>query len=322
MRPTILAAITVLSACTAEVESFSGEEIDDQVDDAAANQPEGGLRALISKQSTVDKIKSVAAQRGITNPMLIAGIAWAETNLAHCRSDYYTQQCRQSSGTPVSPSCGGGSVLVGNADSSCDQGGLGLFQIDYGTQKQTIAHYGASVLSLEGNIGFGIDHIVNDVRICSLTPSFGSDLAVAKQRAINWMNGARQGTADYNTFMMCMSRHYNGAGTQAQANYYKSKTDEAIRNWGAGATQPTGTAPGVVVTDGTPLKVRNGTSLDATVVDHLANGTHFTIQCQKRGGAVTGTFGTSTLWDKVPGGFVSDAYVRTNSDGQVAATCN
>ncbi|CAN5557002.1 hypothetical protein BH11MYX1_BH11MYX1_11610 [soil metagenome] len=31
--------------------------------------------------------------------------------------------------------------------------------------------------------------------------------------------------------------------------------------------------------------------------------------------------GTSTFWDKVNGGYVSDAYVYTGHDGQVAPTC-
>ena len=46
------------------------------------------------------------------------------------------------------------------------------------------------------------------------------------------------------------------------------------------------------------------------------------ITCQKRGTSVKGTYGTTTLWDKINGGYVSDAYVSTGSDGQVAPTCH
>ena len=46
-----------------------------------------------------------------------------------------------------------------------------------------------------------------------------------------------------------------------------------------------------------------------------------TIRCQKRGQSVTGTYGTSTLWDNIGTGFVADAYISTGSDGQVAPTC-
>ena len=43
----------------------------------------------------------------------------------------------------------------------------------------------------------------------------------------------------------------------------------------------------------------------------------------KRGQRVTGTFGTSRLWDKLArGGFVSDAFVHTGSDGRVAPWCD
>jgi hypothetical protein len=322
MKPALITAALLLAAsCTAD--ESATDPTDDQVDEAATNPPPDGLRPYISRPNVVETIKSVAAARGITNPLLIAGIANGETNLSHCRADYYTQDCRQSAGTPLSPSCGGGSVLVGNADSSCDHGGLGLFQIDYGTQKQTIAHYGKRVLALEGNIDIGIDHILNDLWVCSLTPSWGSDATVAHAKAIAWLNAAKRGTAAYNTFFMCMSRHYNGAGTQAQADYYKAKTEEMFQKYGNTPPPPSGSAPGTVVTDGTPLTVRKAASVSAAAVSTLANGTHFTIACQKRGDAVTGTYGTSSLWDKVSGtsGYVSDAYVRTGSDGQVAATC-
>ena len=46
-----------------------------------------------------------------------------------------------------------------------------------------------------------------------------------------------------------------------------------------------------------------------------------TIRCQKHGQTLTGTFGTSDLWDDIGTGFVADVYVLTNSDGQVAPAC-
>jgi hypothetical protein len=309
------------TACAAEPadDTEDIDPVDEPDGESMPEEPpiENQLRVVMSQQTVVDAIRTVAAQKGITNPILIAGIANAETSLAHCRADYYTQLCKQSAGTPVSPSCGGGSVLVGNADSSCDQGGLGLFQIDYGTQKQTIAHYGASVLSLNGNIGFGIDHILEDVRVCSLTPSFGSDHAVAIQRAKTWLNGVRRGSSDYATFFTCMSRHYNGAGTQAQANYYRNKTEEVFTKYGAPSTGH----PGTVNTDGTPLTIRAAASTTSASRGNLADGAQISIRCQKRGQSLTGTYGTSDLWDDIGNGFVADVYVSTGSDGQVAPTC-
>ena len=60
---------------------------------------------------------------------------------------------------------------------------------------------------------------------------------------------------------------------------------------------------------------------DRSIVGSVADGSYVTITCQKRGPSVKGTYGTSTLWDKIGGGYVTDAYVSTGSDGQVAPTC-
>ncbi|MDQ3366583.1 MAG: hypothetical protein M3680_14260 [Myxococcota bacterium] len=290
--------------------------LDDDEADVQAAEAEGEWRAIVTKQAVVDKIRDVAARRGITNPMLVAGIAYAETNLAHCRADYIVQQCRQSSGTPTSASCRGGSVLVGNADPSCDQGGLGLFQLDAGTQRQTIARYGRRVLEIEGNIDLGITHILEDLWRCSLTPSWGSDRDLALARARTWLNNATRGSAAYGTFFMCMSRHYNGAGTQAQANYYRERTEEVFARYGG-----RGGHPGTVNTSGAPLSIRERTTTNSAVIGTLADGTAISIRCQKRGQSVTGTYGTSDLWDDIGNGFVADAFIRTGSDGQVAPTC-
>lgn len=81
-------------------------------------------------------------------------------------------------------------------------------------------------------------------------------------------------------------------------------------------------APGTVNTAGSPLTVRAspGTGYDAW--SSVADGHSVTIRCQTGGSSVTGTYGTSTLWDMLgSGGFVSDAYVFTGSDGTVAHSC-
>ena len=77
-----------------------------------------------------------------------------------------------------------------------------------------------------------------------------------------------------------------------------------------------------VNTSGAPLTIRArrepGTSRG---VGSVADGATVTITCQKHGREVSGTYGTSTLWDKIGSGYVSDAYVSTGSDGQVAPDC-
>jgi surface antigen len=93
----------------------------------------------------------------------------------------------------------------------------------------------------------------------------------------------------------------------------------------AGNPCPTGpkTAPGTVsVAAGYTLTVRAAPRSDARKVGKRKNGAHVVIVCQTNGDQVTGTFGTSTLWDKLArGGFVSDTYVATGSDGRVAPEC-
>jgi hypothetical protein len=82
-----------------------------------------------------------------------------------------------------------------------------------------------------------------------------------------------------------------------------------------------GSVVGRVNTAGAPLTIRRSPSTTSEAIGSVANGALVTISCQKRGQSVTGTYGTSTLWDKIGAGYVSDAYVSTGSDGQVAPTC-
>lgn len=79
---------------------------------------------------------------------------------------------------------------------------------------------------------------------------------------------------------------------------------------------------GRVNTAGAPLTVRAGASTSSAAVGAVSDGATVRISCQKRGQAVTGTYGTSTLWDKIGDGrYIADAYVSTGSDGQIAPTC-
>ncbi len=78
----------------------------------------------------------------------------------------------------------------------------------------------------------------------------------------------------------------------------------------------------VDVADGYTLTVRRGPRLGAPKVRELKDGATVKIVCQTTGEQVTGTFGTSTLWNKLArGGFVSDTYIYTGSDGRVAPEC-
>jgi len=82
-----------------------------------------------------------------------------------------------------------------------------------------------------------------------------------------------------------------------------------------------GSVTGTVDTSGISLTVRSEPSTSSTAVSSVADGAQVTITCQTHGTSVTGTFGTTTLWDFIGKGYVSDAYVQTGSDGQVAPSC-
>lgn len=54
----------------------------------------------------------------------------------------------------------------------------------------------------------------------------------------------------------------------------------------------------------------------------IPDGGKVLITCQVRGAKVSGTYGTSRLWDQLRhGGYVPDAYVYTGSDHRVAPPC-
>ncbi|HWN70896.1 MAG TPA: hypothetical protein VNM90_24810, partial [Haliangium sp.] len=108
---------------------------------------------------------------------------------------------------------------------------------------------------------------------------------------------------------------FNGAG----ALYFGTKnyTSQNQCSTGGGGDAVVGR----VNTAGAPLTIRAGASTDTAAVGTVADGAQVTITCQKRGESITGTYGTSTLWDKISGGYIADAYVSTGSDGQVAPTC-
>ncbi|WP_282696644.1 SH3 domain-containing protein [Streptomyces sp. CC208A] len=76
------------------------------------------------------------------------------------------------------------------------------------------------------------------------------------------------------------------------------------------------------VAPGYRLNVRSGPSTQYPVVRVLSEGATVPVYCQKAGEWVSGPYGTSRIWDNIaPGQYVSDAYVRTGSDGYVASRC-
>jgi uncharacterized protein YraI len=82
-------------------------------------------------------------------------------------------------------------------------------------------------------------------------------------------------------------------------------------------------ATGTVHTDsGEAVNVHSGPHTSAAVVGSVANGASVSISCQTYGDTVTGKYGTSDIWDKIPSGYITDTYVYTGSDGLVAPLCS
>ncbi|MEU9959178.1 peptidase [Streptomyces sp. NPDC050982] len=76
------------------------------------------------------------------------------------------------------------------------------------------------------------------------------------------------------------------------------------------------------VAPGVRLKVRSGPGTQYQLIKVLPLGSRVPINCQKPGEWVTGTYGTTNIWDNIANGqYVSDAYVNTGSDGYVAPRC-
>lgn len=73
-----------------------------------------------------------------------------------------------------------------------------------------------------------------------------------------------------------------------------------------------------VKTAGAALTIRSGPGTGYAAVGSVANGASVRIYSQAYGSTVTGTFGTTNIWDHIDGGYVSDAYIYTGSDGLVA----
>lgn len=125
----------------------------------------------------------------------------------------------------------------------------------------------------------------------------------------SWLAG-RNGLVSNSIYQF--HRFSSTAKAQVKAKFAMSQ--QGTSNGGAGVS-------GRVNTAGAPLTIRSSASTTGNAIGSLADGAYFAITCQKRGQSVNGTYGTSTLWDKVHGGYVADAFVATGSDGQVAPTC-
>ncbi|MEU9970325.1 SH3 domain-containing protein [Streptomyces malaysiensis] len=90
-------------------------------------------------------------------------------------------------------------------------------------------------------------------------------------------------------------------------------------------TDAVGIAAGAItypVAPGYQVNVRSGPGTNYRVVKVLPYNSRVPIRCQRHGQKVSGPYGTSDIWDNIaPGQYVSDAYVKTGSDGFVTVPC-
>ncbi|MCX4576671.1 hypothetical protein [Streptomyces sp. NBC_01571] len=76
------------------------------------------------------------------------------------------------------------------------------------------------------------------------------------------------------------------------------------------------------IAPGSSLNVRSGPGTHYSIVRTLSAGSSVPIYCQCPGETISGYYGTTNIWDNIANGqFVSDAYVKTGSDGYVAGRC-
>ncbi|MFJ8645716.1 SH3 domain-containing protein [Streptomyces sp. NPDC093546] len=77
------------------------------------------------------------------------------------------------------------------------------------------------------------------------------------------------------------------------------------------------------IAPGHRVNVRSGPGTQYRIIRTLPYDVRVPVYCQKPGERITGPYGTTALWDNIADGeFVSDAYVRTGTDGYVAPRCS
>lgn len=178
----------------------------------------------------------------------------------------------------------------------------------------------------EGNTSYGrwieIDHGNGySTRYAHLTTQ---NVAVGQSVSIGQKIGTVGSTGGSTGPHLHYELRHNGAAVRPVFNnataFFFGTRNYTSKNCGGGGGGPAGVT-GTVNTTGVDLTVRATASTSGAAVGSVNDGATVSITCQKKGTSVTGTYGTTTLWDFIGTGYVSDAYISTGSDGQVAPTC-
>ena len=168
-----------------------------------------------SRRARAAAIRDVAASRGLSNGVLLAGIAQVESSLTHCWSE-----AKWACQGPYSESCGG-PVIAGAADGPCEakQGGLGMFQFDGGDYTQTLARDGEDILELGGNIAHAVDFVV------AMTQR-GVPGVATPAAALRWLNAVPVSAAEpvFARWTELLACRYNGRCSARQSAKYADAT--------------------------------------------------------------------------------------------------
>ncbi len=237
----VLGLIVALAASFASAAPVRAESIvRDDLERVGWIEPGPVFLTAAQRRARAELIRDTAAEAGMTNAALLAGIGEVETNFAHCWSEA-TWACKG----PNSASCGGGPVIAGASDGPCSiqQGGLGMFQFDAGTFTQTIATYGPGIVTLQGNVNAVIPFLVKRA-----VESVSGVTTAAE--ALAWMNSItiRDGDPKYEAWLYFVSWRYNGCkGCTTQQNKYRAGTNKLRDEFGPDfwkrAPEPAACAP-------------------------------------------------------------------------------
>ena len=116
---------------------------------------------------------------------------------------------------------------------------------------------------------------------------------------------------------------WNGSGIY-YFNGSSQTTSYTSKNCGGGGGGPSDHKHGTIKTSGGALRVRSAPNTNSSVVGSVANGSQVDLFCYRRGQKVTGTYGTSDIWNKISKNsnqFVADVYVYTGSDNPIVPAC-
>lgn len=212
--------------------------------------------ALVSNLTPAERrvrarlVREASEAVGITNALVVAGVANSETGMAQCWSELMWA-CEG----PYSADCDG-PVVAGAGDGPCEdmEGGLGMFQFDAGTYDETLAREGERILTIEGNVQAGIDFIIGMVKRSTYIPDVATD-----EEAIAWINAVRPWNALWTPWIQTVVRYYNGCIPGVCGVYdtrfanYARKSIDLLEELGAEFWYGAGAGCGPIPTEGATI---------------------------------------------------------------------